>query len=270
MVGDSLFDVSNEIAVITGVSGQLGLQYAKAFLSRGAKVAGLDLDENEAVRSLQRSYPQQFLFVAGSVTDSNSLVQATGMIASHFGQPTVLVNNAALDSPPDAPLSENGPFEDYPDSSFDRVMDVNVKGVYLCCKHFGKVMAAAGRGSIINISSIYGLVSPDQSIYQYRRDRGETYFKPVAYAVSKSALLNLTRYLATYWGRQGVRVNSLVLAGVGNSQDAQFVAAYNARIPIGRMAAQDEYNGAVLFLASPASRYMTGSTLVVDGGWTAI
>ncbi len=269
-MADALFDVGNEVAVITGVSGQLGLQYAKAFLSRDAKVAGLDIGESEAVRELQRSHPQQFMFVPGNVTDAASLVQASEAIEARFGRPTVLVNNAALDSPPDAPLSENGPFEDYPDSSFDRIMDVNVKGVYLCCKHFGKAMAAAGRGSIINISSIYGVVSPDQSIYQYRRDRGETYFKPVAYAVSKSALLNLTRYLATYWGRQGVRVNSLVLAGVSNGQDAQFVAAYNARIPIGRMAAQDEYNGAVLFLASPASRYMTGSTLVVDGGWTAI
>jgi NAD(P)-dependent dehydrogenase (short-subunit alcohol dehydrogenase family) len=189
---------------------------------------------------------------------------------SRFGTPTVLVNNAAIDSPPDAPLEENGPFETYPEASWDKVMNVNVKGVYLACKVIGSAMAEAGRGSIVNVSSIYGIVSPDQSLYEYRRARGETFFKPVAYSVSKSALLNLSRYLATYWARRGVRVNTLVIAGVENRQEEAFLQAYCQRIPVGRMAERTEYNGAVLFLASDASRYMTGSQLVVDGGWTAI
>jgi NAD(P)-dependent dehydrogenase (short-subunit alcohol dehydrogenase family) len=149
-------------------------------------------------------------------------------------------------------------------------MDVNVKGVYLASKIFGAAMAANRRGSIINISSIYGVVSPDQSIYDYRRQRGEIFYKPVAYAVSKSALLNLTRYLATYWARTGVRVNTLVIAGVENGQDPEFMKAYCDRMPVGRMAHQDEYNGAVIFLASTASSYMNGAQLVIDGGWTAI
>ena len=149
-------------------------------------------------------------------------------------------------------------------------MNVNVKGVYLACQVIGSAMAEAGRGSIINVSSIYGIVSPDQSLYEYRRARGETFFKPVAYSVSKSALLNLSRYLATYWARSGVRVNTLVIAGVENRQEEAFLQAYCQRIPMGRMAERTEYNGAVLFLASEASRYMTGSQLVVDGGWTAI
>jgi NAD(P)-dependent dehydrogenase (short-subunit alcohol dehydrogenase family) len=149
-------------------------------------------------------------------------------------------------------------------------MDVNVKGVYLASKVFGSVMATNQRGSIINISSIYGVVSPDQSIYNYRRQRGEIFYKPVAYAVSKSALLNLTRYLATYWARTGVRVNTLVIAGVENGHDPEFMKAYCDRMPVGRMAKQDEYNGAVIFLASTASSYMNGAQLVIDGGWTAI
>ena len=149
-------------------------------------------------------------------------------------------------------------------------MDVNVKGVFLACQVFGSAMAKNNKGSIINISSIYGVVSPDQSIYEYRRMRGETFYKPVAYSASKSALLNLTRYLAVYWAKNNIRVNTLVIAGVENNQDADFKNAYCGRIPMGRMASEQEYNGALIFLASNASKYMTGSQLVIDGGWTSI
>ena len=137
------------------------------------------------------------------------------------------------------------------------------------CQVFGGAMAEAGRGSIVNVASIYGQVSPDQSLYQYRRDRGEQFYKPVAYSASKSALYNLTRYLATYWGRSGVRVNTVTLAGVFNNQDPEFLAEYEPRVPLGRMADESDYNGVILFLASEASRYVTGSNLTADGGWTA-
>jgi NAD(P)-dependent dehydrogenase (short-subunit alcohol dehydrogenase family) len=131
-------------------------------------------------------------------------------------------------------------------------------------------MAKNKKGSIINISSIYGIVSPDQSLYEYKRKEGVEFYKPVSYSVSKSALINLTKYLAVYWAKNNVRVNTLIIAGVFNNQDKEFLNLYNNRIPIGRMANYDEYNGALVFLASNASKYMTGSELKIDGGWTAI
>ncbi len=138
-------------------------------------------------------------------------------------------------------------------------------------RRFGieKCENAVKRGSIVNVSSIYGLLSPVQSLYDFRREAGETFVKPVAYSVSKSAVLNLTRYLATYWAASGVRVNTLTLAGVANDQPAEFVRAYAVRLPLGRMAEAREYVGAVVFLASDASSYVTGANLVVDGGWSA-
>lgn len=270
MSQDLLFNVANELIIITGVSGQLGSEYAKAFLERGATVCGIDLRLSSSSEALATSYPDTFLFCPADIVSKNSLLQTLDMITTKFGPPTVLINNAALDSPPSAPPEENGPFEEYPEASWDKVMDVNIKGTFLCCQVFGGAMAAAGHGSIINIASIYGVVAPDQNIYEYRRKRGETFFKPAAYATSKSAILNLTRYLAAYWAPKSVRVNTLTISGVFNHQEQEFLDAYCGRIPIGRMAQADEYNGAVLFLASTASRYMTGSNLVVDGGWTAI
>lgn len=270
MAPDPLFDVGGEVVVITGASGQLGSAYAGAFLERGAKVVALDLQASARIEALAARYGSGLFFHGASVTSRQALQAAALAAEERFGTPTVLINNAALDSPPSAPPEENGPFETYPEQSWDDVIDVNLKGVYLCCQVFGAAMARAGRGSIINVSSIYGVVAPDQSLYEYRRRRGETFFKPVAYAASKSGVLNLTRYLAVYWARQGVRVNNLTLAGVFNRQESEFLDAYCGRIPVGRMADVEEYNGAVLFLASQASRYMTGSNLVVDGGWTAI
>lgn len=269
-MSDALFDVSGAVVVITGVSGQLGASYAAAFLARGARVAGLDVMEGGREQELAARFPGGFRFFAADVTSRASLEAALAAVTDAIGLPTVLVNNAAIDSPPSAPPEENGPFEDYPEASWDRVLDVNLKGVHQCCQVFGGAMARAGGGSIINIASIYGVVSPDQSLYDYRRQRGETFYKPVAYSASKSGVLNLTRYLAVYWAKAGVRVNSLTIAGVFNNQEQAFLDVYCARIPVGRMAEPTEYDGAILYLASPASRYMTGANLVVDGGWTAI
>lgn len=268
MTKAELFDVSGEIVVITGVSGQLGYQYARAFLQAGARVAGLDVEEGKRSLDLEDSFPY-YHFLAVDIASKSSIEAALSAIEQRFDTPTVLVNNAGLDSPPSAPAEETGPFEEYPESSWDKVLDVNLKGVFLCCQVFGGRMARGNGGSIINVSSIYGMVSPDHGVYEFRRQRGEIFFKPVAYSASKSGLYNLTRYLGVYWAKHGVRVNTLTLAGVFNNQDPEFLKAYCARIPVGRMANPDEYNGAVLFLGSRASSYMTGSNLVVDGGWTA-
>lgn len=266
---DQLFDVSNKIVVITGGMGQLGRQFSLAFAQRGAKVALFDLRINNAIVSEQFApHQDNMLFVEVDVTQRSSIEDALHQVQKHWGVPEVLVNNAALDSPPNAPATENGPFETYPEHSWNQVLEVNVKGPFLCCQVIGNEMAKAGRGSIINISSIYGLVSPDQRIYEYRFTE-TPFFKPVAYSVSKSSLFNLTRYLATYWADKGVRVNTLTFGGVFNNQDKQFLQGYCHRVPMGRMAREDEYNGAVIFLASEASSYMTGSNVILDGGWTA-
>ena len=132
------------------------------------------------------------------------------------------------------------------------------------------MMAEAKKGSIINISSIYGFVSPNQNLYEYRRAKGEDFYKPVAYSASKSGIMNLTRYLAVYWAKYNVRVNTLTIAGVFNDQDDEFLESYTSQIPVGKMANENEYDGSVLFLVSEASSYMTGSNLIIDGGWTAI
>jgi NAD(P)-dependent dehydrogenase (short-subunit alcohol dehydrogenase family) len=265
-----LFDVSSEIAVVTGVAGQLGSEYARMLASRGCGVVGIDVTRSARSEGLIEEFADRYAFIEADVRRREALENVLTQTRQKFGVPSVLINNAAIDSPPSAPPAENGPYEDYPESSWDKIMEVNLKGVHLCCQVFGGAMAIAGRGSIINIASIYGLVAPDQALYEYRRQRGEVFYKPVAYSASKSAIMNLTRYLAAYWGKRNVRVNTLSIAGVFNGQEKQFIDGYCARMPIGRMAESDEYNGAVLFLASDASKYMTGHNLVVDGGWTAI
>ncbi len=267
-----MFSVSGKVVVITGGLGQLGRRYALSLAKADARVALWDLDADKGPLPASLDAPElqdRIMVVDCDVTDKISVEKALSKVEAEWGTPHGLVNNAALDSPPDSPAGENGPFEEYPEESWKRVMDVNVNGVFFCCQVVGASMAQAGRGSIINVSSTYGMVSPDQNLYEYRRQRGETFFKPAAYSASKSALLNFTRYLATYWGGKGVRVNTLVLGGVFNNQDDEFLKRYAAKTPLGRMAGQDEYNGAVRFLLSDASSYMTGSQMVLDGGWTA-
>lgn len=275
----SLFDLGGRTVVVTGALGQLGRQFCGVLLDHGATVAGLDrLGPEKAMGVLAgKGHPaagraaERFLYVEGDVTDRDSLLAARARIEGHFGAPVFgLVNNAALDSPPDSSALETGPFETYPIENWERVFSVNTTGPFLCSQVFGASMAAQGRGSIVNVGSIYGIVSPDQDLYQYRRDRGETFFKPVAYSASKSALYNFTRYLAGYWGSAQVRVNIVTFAGVFNNQDALFLEKYERKVPLGRMAAETDYNGTIVFLMSDASCYMTGSNVVIDGGFSAL
>jgi NAD(P)-dependent dehydrogenase (short-subunit alcohol dehydrogenase family) len=260
-VTDPLFDLDGRVAVVTGGMGQLGSVYVTGLAERGMRVAVFDTAAGDV--------PEGARAFDVDITDRAAIEQAAAAVEAEWAIPHLLVNNAALDSPPDAPAEEVGPFESYPEASFDEVMDVNVKGTLLCCQVVGGAMARAGRGSIVNVSSVYGLLSPVQDLYAFRRERGETFVKPVAYSVSKSAILNLTRYLATYWAKKGVRVNTLTLAGVWNDQPPEFLEAYETRVPMGRMLDAREALGAIVFLASDASSYVTGSNLVVDGGWSA-
>lgn len=262
-VRDELFDLTGRVAVVTGGCGQLGRATVEAFVARGARVLVIDQAASDPFAELDA-----VSVVHADVTQRAELERALGELGAD-DVPHVLVNAAAIDAPPAAPAAEVGPFETVPKDAIDRVLDVNIGGVLTCCQVIGGAMARAGRGSIVNISSIYGLVSPDQRIYDFRRAAGEEFVKPVAYSVSKSALYNLTRYLATYWGRSGVRVNTLTLSGIANDQPEGFVEAYAARSPVGRMMDVSEAIGALVFLASDASSYVTGSNIVVDGGWTA-
>lgn len=264
------FDLTNKIIIITGGLGQLGTQYVKTFLEAGAKVAVFDIKINKPNSFFKSNKKNPNLKIYRvDITKKPSIQDGLKKIYSTFGTPDVLINNAALDVPPNKNGEENGPFEDYPENSLDKAYEVNLKGMIFCCQIIGKAMANNTGGSIINISSVYGCVSPDQRIYECLKKGGKSFFKPVSYSVTKAAVLNLTRYLATYWAKNNVRVNSLTLGGVFNNQDKQFLKGYSNRVPLGRMANEDEYNGAIIFLASDASSYMTGSNLIIDGGLMA-
>lgn len=271
-MGD-LFNLKERVIVVTGGCGLLGSFFTRALIEKGARVAVIDLWPmlgNGPNRLKDVAESDKFLYVDADVTKRTELEAALKAIRNKWGAPFGLVNNAAIDTPPDSPADINCPFEEFSETVFDSVMDVNVKGVMLCCQVFGGDMAAEGIGSIVNIASIYGMVSPDQAIYQFRRDDGEQFYKPIAYSISKSALYNLTRYLAAYWGRRQIRVNTVTFGGVYNFQDTRFVEKYVAKVPLGRMANPSDYAGPIAFLMSDAAQYITGANIVVDGGYTAL
>ncbi|WP_219538541.1 SDR family oxidoreductase [Klebsiella michiganensis] len=272
---DTLFSVKDKVIIVTGGLGQLGAQYVKTLHDRGAKVAALAtrVDAARVDRVLGAIKDSDRLLCAEvNITDKASINRVLDSIEAKWGVPDGLVNNAGIDTQPSAPPEVSGPFEEFPEEVFREVVEVNLVGTFLMTQQVGKRMKQAGKGgSIINVGSIYGVVSPVQDIYSYKKeDTGIPFVKPVAYSAAKSGLYNFTRYCATYWGRDGIRVNTLTLSGVERSdQDPRFQKNYTNRIPIGRMAKAHEYNGAVVFLLSDASVYMTGSNVVVDGGWTA-
>ena len=259
------FSLAKRTIVVTGGLGKLGTTFCKGLQAAGANVAIFDIsaentnNEHDVGQSVHRV----------DVTKRASINAALDEVIALWGIPHGLLNAAALDSPPDAPIDENGPFETYPVESWDRVMAVNAKGVFLTCQVVGGAMARAGRGTIVNVASIYGALSPDQSLYEDRRQQGEPFFKPVAYSASKSALYNLTRYLSTYWAPKKVRVNTITFAGVFDDQEPGFLSRYVQKVPMGRMADPEDYVGPLIFLLSDASRYMTGADLVIDGGFSA-
>jgi len=271
-----LFDLSGRVAIVTGGAGLLGKQHAAVLADAGAHVVIVDLALDAACRTAQEvttEHGVEALGVQADVTvkaDVDRMVDAT---MQKFGRIDILINNAALTVKGGGELADQyfAPFEDYPLELWERALRVNLTGVFLCCQSVGKQMVARKSGVVLNIASDVGTISPDHRIYEgvVNTQTGRPFNTPAAYATTKAGLINLTRYLATYWAPFGIRVNALSPGGVLADHDPQFVRNVTSRIPLGRMARADEYRGAVLFLVSPASSYMTGANLIVDGGRTA-
>jgi len=270
------FKLDGLVAVVTGAAGLLGRRHCEALAGAGAHVVAVDLHAGpceDVGATLAKRLGGEHLAIGADITDALAVEAMRERILSRFGRVDVLVNNAAINDKVEAPHlahlgAEASRFENYPLDTFRRVMDVSVTGAFLCAQKLAPVMAERGAGSIINVASTYGLVGPDQRLYQ-DKDGSQTFYKSAAYPTAKAAMLGLTRFLASYYGREHVRANSLSPGGVENGQGTEFVRRYSERTPLGHMATPNDYQGALLFLASSASRYMTGANLVVDGGYTA-
>lgn len=265
------FSLKGTTALVTGAAGLLGRQFSRALGEAGAAVVVADLDEKAAQEQAEalRADTMEALAVSVDVTQPGSVASMVVQAVEAFGGLDVLVNSAALDpkfDPENLQGQSANAFEDYPLDSWNKAMDVNLTGMFLACQAAARQMVKQNRGVMINICSTYGLVGPDQRLYE--RPDGPRQYKPVYYSVSKAGVLGLTRYLATYYAGKPIRVNALTPGGVYNQHDETFLRGYSARTVMGRMAEPDEMKGAIVFLASDASSYMTGANLVVDGGWT--
>jgi NAD(P)-dependent dehydrogenase (short-subunit alcohol dehydrogenase family) len=263
-----LFSLYNKIAIVTGALGLLGKQHCSALAEAGAKIIVCDLNEEGCVK-FAKSLPTDSLGIFLDVTEQESVRNVRDKILESYGHIDVLVNNAAINDMFENPAAalEQSKFENYPLGLWQKSFDVNVTGVFLCSQVFGKIMMEQKSGSIINIASTYGIVAPNQSLYK-NPDGEQVFFKPPAYSATKGAIIAFTKYLAAYWGNKGIRINTLSPGGVENYQEEYFVKNYSSRTPLGRMACPSDYKGALIFLASDASAYMTGANLVVDGGFT--
>jgi len=266
------FRIQDRVAVITGGAGLLGTSHAHALAQAGGKVviAEIQGERAEAVAAeVRRATDREVLAVATDVSDQRSVQAMVDTTLERFGRIDILVNNAAIDPKfdKDSAGKHSTSFENFPLEAWQHSLGVNVTGMFLCAQAVAKPMLEAGRGVIVNVASTYGLVGPDQRLYQ--REGQPPQFKPVSYSVAKAAALGLTRYLAAYFSGKGLRVNALTPGGVFAEHDLEFVNRYSAKTILGRMAEPEEISAALLFLVSDASSYMTGANLVVDGGWTA-
>jgi NAD(P)-dependent dehydrogenase (short-subunit alcohol dehydrogenase family) len=265
-----LFSLKNKTAIVTGALGLIGQKHCEALDMAGANVVVADINK-EACKDFAKELGKKHVGIEIDVTDSESLEHAKRKILKKYETIDILVNNAAINDMFENPAmaAHLSAFENYPVEAFRKSLEVNVLGVFLCSQIFGIVMAGQGSGSIINIASTYGVVAPDQKIYQ-DTEGVQTFYKSAAYPTTKGAVINFTRFLAAYWGHKGVRVNTLSPGGVENGQEDFFYKNYANKTLLGRMAAATDYQGALIFLASDASSYMTGANLIVDGGWTTI
>jgi len=268
------FKLDGQVIIVTGGAGLLGKQYSNAIAESGGIPIIADINADSAVKTAKEIAAKTGGQTLGShvdVTDKKSINALVKKTLKRFGRIDGLVNNAGLD-PKFENLNANehtNSFEDYPLDLWNKSMAVNLTGMFLCAQAVAPAMISQNKGSIVNISSTYGLVGPDQRLYQKTNPKAKTSYKPVTYSVSKSAVLGLTRYLAAYWAGKNIRVNTLTPGGVYNNHEDEFVKRYSYRTTLGRMAKKYEYNAAVVFLLSDAASYMTGANLVIDGGWTA-
>lgn len=271
-----LFSLSNKVAIVTGALGLIGKHHCYALSEAGANVVVADIDEDKCVL-FAKELPTDSIGVGVDITNPESIKRLKEITLEKFESIDILVNNAAINDmfvPKDS-LGENpqaaaelSMFENYPLDMWQKSLDVNVTGTFLCSQIIGTEMAKKSKGSIINIASTYGMVGPDQSIYK-KPDGSQSFYKSPAYPATKGAIISFTRFLAAYWGNKGVRVNTLSPGGVENNQDEYFINNYSQKTMLGRMAQPIDYKGAIVFLASDASLYMTGANLLIDGGWTA-
>ena len=268
------FDLSGRVAVVTGGAGLLGAEFCRTLAEAGAAVVVVDLNTlaSQATADALTKSGYEVLAVPTDITNPASVNGLVEKVLSTFGRLDVLVNSAALDPKFDAEAMKKGitpgAFEDYPLDQWNAALGVNLTGMFLVTQACVRPMIEQEKkGSIINICSTYGLNGPDQRIYIKGGER--VAFKPVYYTVTKAGVMGFTKYLAAYYAETEIRVNALTPGGVFNNHEDYFVKNYSAKTILGRMAKKDEMNGALLFLASDASSYMTGNNVVVDGGWTA-
>ena len=267
----AMFSLQNEIAVVTGASGNLGPIWIDTLLGAGAAVFAIDHPDARQTENLNkvvsRFDPKQFQLHRVDILERSALQNACTQCLDRFGIPAILVNNAGIDRPPADSNTSYG-IEEIPFEENRQILEVNTLGLFQVSQIFGMQMVNAGRGSIINIGSLYASVAPDARFYDHIQS-DPPFLKPPAYGASKAAVINLTRYLATLWAPHGVRVNALSPGGVLGAQDDEFKRKFCERVPLGRMAVASDLRGPLLFLASQASSYVTGIELVVDGGFTA-
>lgn len=262
------FSLVPKVAIVTGALGLLGRHHCEALAEHGAKVVVCDLDES-AGQAFADTLATESMSIGMDVTTPDSIHSMLKRVLEKFGHVDVLVNNAAINDMFESPAlaAEQSKFENYPLEMWQKSLEVNITGVFLCAQIVGAEMARQHGGSIINIASTYGVVAPDQSLYRTPTGQ-QLFYKSPAYPTTKGAVISFTKYLAAYWGHCGVRVNALSPGGVENGQPDYFVDHYAAKTPLARMARPTDYRGAIVFLASDASNYMTGANLVIDGGWT--
>lgn len=268
------FSLSDQVVIVTGGAGLLGIEYCHVLQQAGAHAVVVDIDEARVetiVKDLLAQDGPEPMGFAIDITDKAAVQNMTNQVLSHFGRIDGLVNNAALNPKFEAGEAEKhtNNFEDYPVELWNQSLAVDLTGMFLCTQAVATTMLVQKKGAIVNISSTYGQVAPDQRLYEHDDPTLPLSYKPITYSVTKSAVMGFTRYLAAYWGGKGIRVNTLTLGGVFNNHPDEFVRRYSSRTPLGRMADKTEYSGALLYLLSDASSYMTGSNLIVDGGWTA-